>query len=537
MRPPHHSTRLLVGLLTLSATSLTLHAADLFWDGTPGTPNGASNGGAGTWDTTGTNWDDGTSYNAWNNSNNDTAIFAGTAGAVTLGADVTVGGLTFNTGGYSVGPGVDPYSITFGAAGNINVSTGTTTITSVIAGANKITKTGGGTLIMNAANTFSGGIDISGGRIQVFNGANEGSMLGASSNTLTFTGNAELYNSNGTATVGQNITINNGVTGTIGGAFGEVTQVNGVIAGSGTLLVQGYSAGFRVELLNTANTFTGDIQLRSGDGVTLRVRSLADSVSTISLQSNSNLGGAFEYTSGATAPLTFNNRQFELAVNGNSGTNLGRQAAIRNNAATANILTINTSLDITGTGNKNFILGGGNTGNNAFNGAIIDALGTSTLTLYKQNGGKWILGGANTYEGNTIVDAGTLELAQSGQLLFMIGSSGVNNSILGDASNANLTLHGTLLFDLTSAGNTVGDFWNIVDVGNLNETYGGTFSLESTLGTFTDVDGDLWTLAENGVLYNFTESTGILSVTAIPEPSTLGLIGLTGLMLLRRRRA
>ncbi len=524
---------LIAGILTCFESA---QAADVYWDATPGTPNGASDGGAGTWDTSTANWDDG-SYASWNNTNNDVAVFGGTGGVVDLGANVTVGGLTFNTTNYSVGPGLGPYGITFGSPGTIDVSTGTTTITAAIGGSNKITKTGSGTLYLNGANTFSGDIDISGGRLQIANGTNEGAMLGAASNTLTFIGNSELYNSNGTATVGQGITINNGVTGKIGGAFGERTQVNGVFAGSGTLLVQGYSAGFDVELLNTANTFTGDIQLRSGDGVTLGVRSLVDSVSTISLQSNSNLGGTFEYMSGATSSMTLNSRQFELAVNGNSGTNFGRQASIRNNAAIANTVTINTSLAITGTGNKTFILGGGNGGNNAFNGAIVDALGTSKLTLRKMDGGKWILGGANTYEGDTIVDAGTLELANSGELLFIVGALGENNSILGDATNANLNLNGTLVFDLAGASTAISDSWNIVDVANLNETYGGSFGVKSTLGSFTDVDGDLWTLAENGVLYEFQESTGVLTVGVIPEPSVALLGGLGMLLLLRRRRA
>ena len=79
----------------------------LYWDGgvadilTDG--NGASAGGAGTWDTTLLNWDTGASpHVAWINSNNDTAVFAGTAGTVTLGTGITVGGLTFNTTGYSI---------------------------------------------------------------------------------------------------------------------------------------------------------------------------------------------------------------------------------------------------------------------------------------------------------------------------------------------------------------------------------------------------------------------------------------------------
>ena len=68
----------------LVATLATAPAATLYWDATPGTPDGASNGGVGTWDTATANWDDGDSYELWNNGGNDTAVFAGTAGTVTI---------------------------------------------------------------------------------------------------------------------------------------------------------------------------------------------------------------------------------------------------------------------------------------------------------------------------------------------------------------------------------------------------------------------------------------------------------------------
>jgi fibronectin-binding autotransporter adhesin len=204
---------------------------------------------------------------------------------------------------------------------NVSQSGRLLTISSVIAGSDGLRKTGAGELVPSAANTFTGGIELNAGRIRIFDDANEQSFLGNSANVLTFTGNAELYNANNQVNLPQSITINGGVVGTIGGAFGERTVVAGVVGGSGTMVVQGYSAGFDVELHNTGNTFTGPIEIRSGDSVTLGVRSLLDSpaATTIGLQSNSNNGGAFEYMSGATSPAVFNNRQFELIVNGSGG--------------------------------------------------------------------------------------------------------------------------------------------------------------------------------------------------------------------------
>jgi hypothetical protein len=45
---------------------------------------------------------------AWVNANNDTAIFGGTAGTVTPESNVTGGGMTFGTDGYSITAGAGP---------------------------------------------------------------------------------------------------------------------------------------------------------------------------------------------------------------------------------------------------------------------------------------------------------------------------------------------------------------------------------------------------------------------------------------------
>ena len=120
-----------------------------------------------------------------------------------------------------------------------------------------------------------------------------------------------------------------------------------------------------------------------------------------------------------------------------------------------------------------------------------------------------MLGGVNTYTGSTTVSTGTLILANTGSLRFNIGATGVNNALNGAGS---VTLNGGLLFNLASAGTTTGNSWNIVNVGTLNEGYGGTFAVSSTLGPFSNSSGT-WTRVENDVTYTFVQSTGVLSVT------------------------
>jgi fibronectin-binding autotransporter adhesin len=98
---------------TVLTASLSHAQTSLFWSG-----NGTTLGGAGTWDTSLARWSNflsGPYSSAWSNAGNDTAIFGGTtAGSVTLGSPITVGGLQFNTTGYTITTGAN--SITFGAA-------------------------------------------------------------------------------------------------------------------------------------------------------------------------------------------------------------------------------------------------------------------------------------------------------------------------------------------------------------------------------------------------------------------------------------
>jgi fibronectin-binding autotransporter adhesin len=157
-----------LAVLGLPAVALAQSAATFAWDG--GTTDilsngdGISQGGTGTWDVTIQNWDKGSGqpHAAWNNANNNTAVFGGTAGTVTLGLGITVGGLQFNTAGYTI----TNDTLTFGTAGNIVVNSNTT-ISSVIGGSAALAKTGAGTLTLNspAVNTFNGGLTLSGGTL------------------------------------------------------------------------------------------------------------------------------------------------------------------------------------------------------------------------------------------------------------------------------------------------------------------------------------------------------------------------------------
>jgi autotransporter-associated beta strand protein len=170
-------------------------------------------------------------------------------------------------------------------------------------------------------------------------------------------------------------------------------------------------------------------------------------------------------------------------------------------------------------------------------GAIIDS-NTFDITmgqvlsgvggLTKNGGGILTLTAISTYAGDTTVNAGTLALADNAGLSFIIGASGVNNTVTGSGAAA---LDGDFTFDLTGASTTLGASWSIVNVGTLAETFGSTFSVNA----FTDAGSNLWTKPISGSLfYQFSESTGVLKV--VPEPATGVLLSGLSVLVLRRRR-
>jgi autotransporter-associated beta strand protein len=133
-------------------------------------------------------------------------------------------------------------------------------------------------------------------------------------------------------------------------------------------------------------------------------------------------------------------------------------------------------------------------------GALVSGPGN----LSKTGAGTLVLAGPAAHLGDTVVSAGALELGATGSLAFTIGGNGTNNALSGTGT---ALLDGTLLFDLEGASTTDGDSWNVI-ASSVGKTYGPGF----LVGGF-DGAGGTWTLATNGVTYQFVESTGVLSVS------------------------
>ena len=350
---------------------------------------------------------------------------------IQLGTASTATALTFTGNGTAA----------FNFNGNITSQTGTSTVT----------KSGSSALTLGGINTFNG-LTLSGGTLLAGNNSTSSGNdnFGVAGITIYVTGNSTISYLSSALTFSFNkaIDIASGVTLTFTKGGGGSHTYQGVLSGGNNTTVAVNDANTiearTLVFSNTANTFTGNIDL-SASNSTISFNSLSDAsgAGNIKFGSNANRSSAFQFGSGAIAPLVLNNRRIEIIAGGSAG----GTASIYNNAA--HTLTINSDLLVTGTGGtKTLELRGSNGGNNTFAGIISNG-GLTTLSLNKADAGTWLLGNTNnTYTGSTTISGGTLEVAN-------LVNGGVNSPI-GTSSSAasNLKLGGGASLRYTGSGDS-----------------------------------------------------------------------------------
>jgi fibronectin-binding autotransporter adhesin len=523
---------------------------DQFWDGSNTTPGNIAfgRGGNGTWNnvTTNTNWttEAGTSNAAWGNG---FAIFAGTAGTVTLGDNIHFTGMQFLTTGYLIGA---PGSQTLLAAPDTIIRTDvgvTATISAPIAndsGPAKLTKTDAGTLVLVGNNTYTGGTTIEDGTLQLGNGGITGSVMGdVVDDSMLAISRSDSFTFGGT------------ISGT-----GSLTQI-----GPGTLV------------LTAANSYTGDTIINGG---ILSIATAANIGATDSLTFN---GGTLLTTGNVTTPVpVLLNASGTIDNGGSTDTFSGifsGAGGLTSKGAGTLILTANNDY----TGATTITAGTLQLGDGTTNGSIIgnvtdngtlafDPAPGTTMSLggvisgsgsVNQIGtGTTVLTGANSYTGSTTVSAGALYVngdqtatgattVQSGATLGGTGTLGGNVTIASGgtlapggvggaigtlAINGNLGLtSGSILNYSFGQANTVGGPFNDLTVVKGNLTLAGTLNVALTPGGTFDpgiyrVISYNGTLTNNGLTLGATPP-GSTEVVQTSVPNQVNLVVTTGLTL------
>jgi len=233
--------------------------ADKYWDGSGPASNNVVNGGAGTWSNNGFTWTDssGAANTSWNSGFGDeTAIFQGTGGTVTVQGTVGITEMQFKVSGYTLSGGTLDLLPASGAESVIDVASGVTaTISTTVTGTAGLRKTGDGILTLrNVGNNYAGGTFIDGGTLQIRMDSN----LGAAAGGLTFNGGTlETIETFNTTSVRQ-VTLNADGTFKIGEDSGLSLQ--GVVSGDGGLI----KTGKGTLRLYQANTYLGGTEVRNG---------------------------------------------------------------------------------------------------------------------------------------------------------------------------------------------------------------------------------------------------------------------------------
>jgi autotransporter-associated beta strand protein len=361
-----------------------------------------------------TNWTNNGNSN-WNNSGNWTlgiphlagnaAQFGTDGGAITaasinvsLDANETVGTITFNagtsysinqggsntltlddTGGTNVGISVlngnDSIGVPIRLNGSLGVSVASSDLLSIsgsiangTATAPALSLSGGGTLVLTGANTYSGATSITAGTLQLGSG---GALATSSVNVSS--GAGLTISSGGTITSTPNLLVNGTAT------FNNTADNVGSLTGAGTVNLAPTAL-----TITSSGTFSGSITGSGALAISSGTLELASPGSIASASAAVSSGATLTIDSGASLSAAIN-----LSDNGTTNfKNAAQTIGTLNGSGTLNLNPTALTISAGGT----------------FSGPIA---GTGAVTV---TGGTLNLSGASVYSGTTTVNGGTLNL-------------------------------------------------------------------------------------------------------------------------------
>lgn len=285
-------------------------------------------------------------------------------------------------------------------------------------------------------------------------------------------------------------------------------------------------------VLTGATTARGLRLVNPGNNVTMSV-----SNSTFSLGVNGSTSSA---TSGS---IDMSSATKDLTINSGASGNLRFYGSLPSINVTSG-RTLNISAQVVAYNGGSLKTEGAGAIN--LNGVVKDNDATHFTGIAHAGPGTLTLAGANTYTGGTSVSSGTVAISQT----FSMGATSVNaigiNAGAGthgkiSFTGTTLTYGGSLQLDLTGTFASSGTF-DLLDFGLGASS--GSFTSVSIAGSYvaslTNNGSGVWSGAADGTTFVFNQASGDLTVSAIPEPSTMaafaGMAGLVAALVLRRRR-
>ena len=341
--------------------------------------------------------------------------------------------------------------------------------------------------------------------------------------------------------------------------------VNSIISGTGSLT----KAGTGKVTLNGRNTYSGDTKVTGGTldiGLDAALQNSALDTSgagvvTITNYTMPTFGGLKGSTNLASVITTGYSNVVGLTLNPGTGVTNSYSGNITNGAA-------NMTLTKTGAGTQ--VLGGTNT----YSGSTIIKAGTlvvngslgaaSTVTVGGAGtSGTPTLGGSGTINGSVTIAAagsgaaGTLSPGASIGTLTFANTLGLNGSALmeidgnagaglagghdfanltGADAAGTLTYGGALILDMGTIFASATYSWDLFDFASETGTFASITLADQYSGILLDGDSNgVWDLVSGNNTWSFTESTGVLGLTVVPEPSA-ALLGSLGMLILVFRR-
>lgn len=455
----------------LTGTSISAATKNLTWAGTDGA----------TWNTALINWANPANGNALTNfSTNDNATIS------------TAGGIVVAAGG------VSPGSLL------VDSASGTTTLSGGVITGITFAKTNAGTLVLNSANSFSGGATLSGGIVQINNATALGTQLITLGGGILQAGASVASISNTLSLAAGGGTIDNAAAFSVGTVNNAIVNNLLTKSGTGDLNISG--------ALGTQTSGPVNLAIAAGS-LTLSSLTQANVGSTVTLDGNLNLSGpvlmlhATDVVATGTGSIVFKNASSSLTPRFNGGTvNIHRPVVLEADGR-ADVANGINNLNFYGliSGPFNFVKNG--------NGiAIFRVDNTYTGTTTINGSGTLSLNGAgNLGEGAVILASatGTLGFEVSQETTVANPISGPGKVAVSASSQApvNLTAVNTYTGTTTIAA-------SILRFGGLNPDVTGNISVLSggALGGNGSAGGAVTIVSGGGLGARITDWTGAAGI-------------------------